>query len=131
VAEDNTELFRRGADVFSRGDVDAALAMTDEEVEFFALRSATEGVYRGHDGIRAFLRDTRESFDVFDARYDDVRDLGDGRVIGMGSIRIRGRGSGVETEVPSAIIMRFRDGRMIEFKDYGDRAAALTAAGLA
>jgi hypothetical protein len=49
----------------------------------------------------------------------------------MGSIRVRGRGSGVETEVPSAIIARFRDGRMIEFKDYGEHAAALRAAGLA
>jgi ketosteroid isomerase-like protein len=130
MAEDNTELFRRGAEIFSRGDVEAALELVDEEVEFYALRSATEGVYRGHDGIRAFLADTRESFDVFNGTYDDVRDLGGGRVVALGSIRIRGRESGVDTEVPSAIVATFQDGRMTAFRDYGDRDAALSAAGL-
>jgi ketosteroid isomerase-like protein len=131
VAADNVELFMRGARVFGQGDVDEALKLCSDEIEFYALRSATEGPYRGHDGIRAFLADTQESFDVFEPEYDDVRDLGDGRVLGLGAIRIRGRGSGVETDVPSAIVVTFSGGRMTQFKDYGDRKKALEAAGLA
>jgi hypothetical protein len=34
-------------------------------------------------------------------------------------------------EVPAAVITRYRNGLLIEFKDYGDRQAALEAAGLA
>jgi ketosteroid isomerase-like protein len=57
--------------------------------------------------------------------------VGDGKVLAFGTIRIRGRGSGVETEVPSAVLVTVRDGRVTYFKDYGDRLAALEAAGLA
>jgi len=131
MATDNVELFHRGVRAWSEFDEETALELTTEDVELFALRSATEGPYLGHDGIRAFFADNRESFDLFEPHYDDVRDLGDGQVLGLGSIRIRGKGSGVETDVPSAVIVTFRDGRLAKLRDYGDRDAALEAAGLA
>jgi hypothetical protein len=43
---------------------------------------------------------------------------------------MRGRGSGVESDVPSAAVVQFRDGVMQKFKDYGDAALALEVAGL-
>ena len=127
----NIELFQRCAETANRDDEAALLEITDENIELEPRRAATEGIFRGHDGIRRFLEDTRESFDRFELDYRDVRDLGEGRVIGVGVIHIRGRGSGLETEVPTAVIASFRDGRMTSFKDYGDRDAALAAAGLA
>ena len=60
-----------------------------------------------------------------------MRELPDGRVLALGSIRIRGRGSGVETNVPTAVIASIEEGRMIRFKDYGEYSQALAAAGLA
>lgn len=130
MAEDNAELFRRGAELFARGD-EAVLELIDENAELITLRSATEGAFRGHQGVRAFFADNRESFDLYEPQFDEVRDLGDGRVLGLGSIRIRGRGSGVVTEAQMAIVAEFRDGRMTYYRDYGDRQAALEAAGLA
>ena len=127
----NTELFQRGAESVNRDDEAALLEITDEKIDLQPRRAATEGTFRGHDGIRRFLEDTRESFDRFELDYTNVRDLGEGRVIGLGVIRIRGRGSGLETEVPTAVIASYRDGRMTRFKDYGDHDAALAAAGLA
>jgi ketosteroid isomerase-like protein len=126
----NTERFLQGAAAFTRGDHAAVVEFVDEEIEFEPLRAATEGTFHGHDGVRKFLEDTRESFDLFELDYDDVRDLGDGKVLALGRIRIRGRGSGVETEVPTAVIATIRDGRMTRFKDYGEHSAALAAAGL-
>jgi ketosteroid isomerase-like protein len=130
MASDNVELFRRGVRAWSDFDEETALELTGEDIEFHALRSATEGPYRGHEGVRAFFADNRESFEVFSPSYDDVRDLGDGRVIALGSIRVRGKGSGVEIDVPSAVIVEIRDGRFVFLRDYGDREAALEAAGL-
>jgi ketosteroid isomerase-like protein len=130
MAADNLELFHRGVRAWTEGDEETTKELTAEDVEFYALRSATEGTYHGHEGISEFFADNRESFDRFEPHYDDVRDLGDGRVVAVGSIRIRGRGSGVETDVPSAVIVTFRDGRITHLHDYGDRAAALAAAGL-
>jgi len=126
----NTDLFLRGAEAFNLGDDPLMEAIVDEQIELEPRRAATEGTFRGHAGVRAFLADTRESFDRFELDYPDVRDLGDGRVLALGRIRIRGRGSGVETEVPTAVIATFRDGRMTRFKDFGEHAAALGAPGL-
>jgi len=130
MAEADVEIVRRAVAAFTAGDEEGALALMAPDIEFFALRSATEGTFQGHEGVRAFFADNRESFEVFEPLHDDFRDLGDGRVLASGSIRIRGRGSGVETEVPSAVLVTVRDGRVAYFKDYGDTQAALEAAGL-
>ena len=130
MAEDNAELFRRGSKLVGSGDEEAALELVTEDIEFIPLRSSAEGPYRGHAGVRRFMQDTREAFELFDPDYEDVRDLGDGRVLGLGSIRVKGRGSGVETEVSTAAFAVIRDGRMSYFRDYGDHEAALAAAGL-
>jgi ketosteroid isomerase-like protein len=127
---DHAEFLRRAIEPWSRFDEEAALAFLSEDIEFYALRSATEGTFHGQDGVRAFFADNRESFELFQPHYDDIRDLGDGRLLAIGSIRIRGRGSGVETDVASAVLVTIRDGRIAYFRDYGDRDAALEAAGL-
>ncbi len=127
----NTDLFLRAAELVCSGDEAALIEITDESLELEPRRAATEGTFRGHDGVRRFLQDTHESFESFELDYTDLRDLGDGRVIALGMIHIRGRGSGVETDVPTAVIATFRDGRVVAFKDYGDRDGALEAAGLA
>ena len=126
----NTDLFLRAAELVSRGAAAALLEITDENLELEPRRAATEGMFRGHDGVRSFLQDTRESFESFELDYTDLRDLGDGRVVALGMIHIRGRGSGVETDVPTAVVATFRDGRVVSFKDYGDRDGAFAAAGL-
>jgi ketosteroid isomerase-like protein len=131
MSPSDVELVRQAVAAFGAGDQETLFVLMAEDVEFFALRSATEGTFKGHDGLRAFLADNRESFEIFEPLHDDFRDVGDGKVLAFGTIRIRGRGSGVETEVPSAVLVTVRDGRVTYFKDYGDRLAALEAAGLA
>jgi ketosteroid isomerase-like protein len=131
MAEDNAELFRRCAQAVTSDDEASLLELTDADIEVVALRSGTEGAFRGHDGVRAFLADNRESFDRYEARYEEVKDLGDGRVLALGTIHIRGRESGIETEVPTAVIATFREGLLVHFMDYAEREKALAAAGLA
>jgi ketosteroid isomerase-like protein len=118
-------------DAINRGDAPVTLGLVDEETVFEPLRAATEGAYVGPEGMRRFLADTAETFDVFKASYTDIRDLGDGRLLAIGTIRMRGRGSGVESDVPTAAIVEFREGRMLRYKDYGKARLALQVAGLA
>ena len=124
------EAFLRGVDAINRLDVHAVLALTHDECVFEPLRSQTEGAFVGHEGMRRFLADTAQTFELFKATYPDLRDLGDGRMLAIGTIRMRGRESGVENDVLSAAIVEFRDGRMLGYKDHGDRQLALQAAGL-
>jgi ketosteroid isomerase-like protein len=129
MSTEHVETILAGVDAMNRGEPEAALPMIDEAIVWEPLRAAFEGAYRGHDGMRAFWEDTAESFELFDVRYAEVRDLGD-RVLATGTVRVRGRDSGAETDVATAAIFTFRDGRLVHYKDYGERSAAFEAAGL-
>jgi ketosteroid isomerase-like protein len=130
AVETNVELFQRGVEANNRGDVEALQALAARDIVIWALRSPVDGEYRGHDGIRKMHADNRENFDVWRLDYPDVRDLGDGRVLAIGTLHIRGRGGGVETDVPTAGVATFANGKMTRWHDYGDPRKALAAAGL-
>jgi ketosteroid isomerase-like protein len=129
VSSQNVNVLREGIAALNRGDVEAALAISDEEVVLIPQRSATEGAYRGHPGMRAWFADTAATFEVFRWDVEELRDLGD-RVLAIGKVHIRARGSGIETEVTSAGIATFRDGKMVRWEDFGDVERATEAAGL-
>jgi ketosteroid isomerase-like protein len=131
MAAEHIELFLRGTDAMNRLDANTLLDMVSERTVFEPLRAQTEGAFVGPEGMRRFLADTAEAFDLFKATYPDIRDLGDGRRLAIGTLRVRGRTSGVESDVPLAVVAEFRDGILLRFKDYGDARLALEAAGLA
>src|SRR6185503_15306835 len=107
------EVFLEINEALRRRDVEAVLRRVSEEGVFFAARSAVEGAYRGHDGVRRFMADNVENFEKFEPNYPDIRDLGD-RVLAIGTIHVRGRGSGVETDIPAAGIATFNaEGRVV------------------
>lgn len=129
MSQENIEAARAFVDALNRGDIEGGLRFVHPEVVYEPLRAATEGAFVGHDGLRQFWADTTEVFELFQVEYADLRDLGD-RVLGIGSISVRGRGSGVETDIPTAGIAEYRDGLLWRFKDYGEARRALEAAGL-
>lgn len=128
MSQEIVDAFRRGTDAINRGDLDI-VEFIHPEVVFEPLRSRTEGAFVGHEGMRRFIADTEDMFEVFQVAYTDVRDLGE-RVLAIGSIRMRARVSGVETDVPTAVIAEFRDGLLWRFEDHGDARSALRAAGV-
>ena len=95
MSEQYAEIIRRQVEAVNRGDVEAVLSDMDAGIEFIPQRAAVQGVYHGHDGVRDFFADTFENFDLFEASTDEVRELGD-RVVSIGTLRIRGKGSGIE-----------------------------------
>ena len=77
MSRENVDAFLDGADAIRRGDVAAVLDGMTDDVVWIAARSAVEGAYHGHEGIRRFLRDNAENFELFEPGFDEVRDLGD------------------------------------------------------
>ena len=130
MSEGNLERFRRGVEAVNRGDVEAGIDVIDPDVTWEPLRRGVSGVYRGHGGIRRFFADSAEIYESMRIEYTDVRDLGDGRILAIGKLHVRGRASGIEMEVASAGIATYRDGLIVQWKDFGDPAAARRAAGL-
>ena len=129
MSQENVELFLEGAEAIGRGDVEAVLDVASDDVIWIAARSAVEGAYQGHEGMRQFLLDNAESFELFEPHFEEVRDLGD-RVLGIGTFRIRARGSGVETDFPVAGIATYREGKLVKWEDFRERRLALEAVGL-
>ena len=129
MSRENVETFQRGNEAANRGDIERMLRDVAEEVVFLPARSAVEGAYHGHDGLRKFWADNAENFEVFRVDFRDVRDLGD-RVLAIGTIRIRGRGGGVETDIPTAGVATFQDGKMTRWEDFRERRLALDSVGL-
>jgi ketosteroid isomerase-like protein len=129
MSKENVEAIHRGVDAMNRGELDPILDLIDDGVLWEPLRASFEGSYRGHAGMRRYWADTAESFEFFEVRFAELRDLGD-RVLAIGTVRARGRDSGAEIEIATAAIFTFREARLVHYKDYGDRRTAFEAAGL-
>jgi ketosteroid isomerase-like protein len=125
----SVERFRQLIEAANREDLEGALALIAEDVEWIPARSAVQGTYRGHDGIRAFFADNQENFERFEPAIDEIRDLGD-NVLVFGTIHVLGRGSGLDAQIPMAGIATYRDGLLVRWEDFRERERALEAAGL-
>ena len=86
-------------------------------------RAPVEGDFHGVEGMRRFFRDNEESFDVFEPRFEHVEEHGD-RVLALGRLRVRGKGSGADTTVAIASIGTFRDGKLLRVEDFGEEERA-------
>ena len=121
--------FVQGAEAFNRNDMPGLLRLMDPEIHFEHRLAALQGDFIGIEGVRAWFADIAEHFEDGHIDCPDVRDLGD-RVLGLGTLRLTGRESGVETEQTFAALARYRDGLLTEYTDFGDVDLALEAAGL-
>ena len=52
MSQENVELARRSIDAINRRDLDAYLALVDDDVEAVSRLAPIEGGHHGHDGIR-------------------------------------------------------------------------------
>jgi hypothetical protein len=129
MSQENVELSYRVIDALNRRDLDAALALVDDDVEYVSLLAPMEGGYVGHDGIRRFWESLFAVWPDLIAELLEVRDLGD---VAVGAVRLRGHGAG--SEVPSDWTVwhvgRWRRGKCVSVQSFETRAEALEAAGL-
>ena len=129
MSEVNVNRMREGIDAMNRGDVESVVRGLHPEVRWEHRLAALQGSFVGANAVRGWLTDLLDHFGSSHIDCTDMRDLGD-RVLALGTIHATGRESGVETELPLAIVAEYKDGLVIDYIDYGDRAEALEAAGL-
>jgi ketosteroid isomerase-like protein len=131
MSQQNVELAREVMSALSRGDYDRLVTLADPEVEWrsFFAELGEGGVYRGLDGMRRYLDDLADAWEVVRADVDDVIGVGN-VVLLVGRIHYRGKGSGAEDETPAGWMLKFRQGKVIRFRAFRDPEQALEAAGL-
>ena len=131
MSQENVEIVRKGFEAANRGDIEGALTYLDPD---FELRSAIIGgaegnVFRGHDGFRRWYAESMESFEELTTELTDYRDLGD-RIVALGHIHARGRGSGLDVDSPTGWVFTVRRGKVVSAEGFLNPADALEAAGL-
>ncbi len=131
MSQENVEIAKRALDAFNRRDLlDAYDDFYTPDFEWFPAITGFTGVsYRGREGLEAYLREINDTWEEFCVRFDEFRDLGD-RVVMLGKLEGRGRGSGVPVETPHGVIIDFRDGTVSCMRTYVDHGEALKAVGL-
>ena len=104
MSQETLKLAGRVLDALARRDVAGLIDLSDPEVQwhsFFAeVTFGAGGGYRGHDGIRQYIRDLNDAWEIVRADVDDGLEVGD-IVLLVGRIHYRGKASGVETATPA------------------------------
>jgi ketosteroid isomerase-like protein len=135
MSEENVELARQGFEAFNRtfneGTPDFYETL-DPEVEWVPMSALLEGTrHHGHDGVRHWIEDMKRDWATYEARPERFVDLGDDRVLALGSWRAQGRGGDVLLDFPQAAwILQYRKGKLVRLQTFTEREKALEAAGL-
>ncbi len=123
------DLVRRGVQAINDRDLDALLAVMDEEVEAFPLLAAVEGTYHGHDGIRRWWANLLDTFPDFGIEVLDVREIGEATVAVLGTSG-RGVGGDAPFDATTWQVSRFRDDKCIRWRVYSSESEAMKTEGL-
>jgi ketosteroid isomerase-like protein len=132
MSRDKLEVAQRAVDAYNRRDVEvvfAELATPDFEWRPALTRALDGGSYRGREGVERFKVDTSENWEELQNVAAEYRDLGD-RVLVLGRLRGRGKGSGAPVDQPYVGIFDFRGDRICRYRVFLDHAEGLRAAGL-
>jgi ketosteroid isomerase-like protein len=126
---DPIEVVRRGYEAFRQAGIEGVVPLLDPEIEWRNPQdSPIADVFRGHAGVREWYAAATSAFEDLHFEPDELRDLGDGRVLVLLRFSFRGAGSDIELEVPFAHIWAIRDGLATYLQMYSDPADALSDA---
>ena len=121
-ASDGTDgVVRRLFDAFAARDVVALLEIVDSEIEFFGptATAVNEGrCYRGHDGMRRYMRDAEALWEKLELNPQKYRVVGN-HVVVLGQVCALAR-DGLEIDTPAAWVWRVEHGRVTWGCAYGD-----------
>ena len=90
------------------GDLDQGLSNLHPDVVFDWSRSNSPyaGVYEGREAVRGLIEGIREAFEDLEYFTDEWIDAGE-RLIRVGGVRGRGRGSGAPVEMAGAQVVEY------------------------
>ena len=117
-------------DGWRRADFDVVFELLDPEIVWTAIEDAPDaGTFRGHDGVRRYMQDWLDDFDLGEHTLVESIEVGD-LLVCVQHARATAKGSGVPTEINYACMYRFgEDDRIVELSEFATRDEAVAAAG--
>ena len=132
MSQQNVKIVRRIVEEAFSGEWEESARQLGPDAELHGtVGGLTEGsVWRGSEQIRkVFEQEDSEAWDQRRFEAEEFIDAGDRVVVLVHEFR-RGKGSGVELEIDTAVVYELRDGQVIRIQGYMDRHQALQAAGV-
>jgi uncharacterized protein len=129
---DNVETVRRSFDSYAAGGLDALAEFWHPDINWRAIEGAADdvGEMHGAEAMRGYIQEWIDMFDDLRLVAEDVRAVGDGRVVAQQCVSGRAKISGAETELHYAVVYTLRDGKFVHGREYRSFDEALEAAGV-
>ena len=129
MSQENVEIMRRWIAFSNARDLESIADLLDPGIQCFPAENEPEGSagFRGRD---TYLKRAENELDAFDSKAIEVSeyvDLGD-YVAVVARIVARGRRSQAEVSDDEVWLVRFRDGRAVEYRECRTRARAVALA---
>ncbi len=132
MSQENVEIARRSFEAWQNDDYETWIALQDPDVEYLGAveRRLGQGAYRGHEGASELWNLWRSDVEGFWIASEEIRDLGDGRILHLGQMGFRGLASGAAVDSQLALVITLRDGKIVRSMDFASHDEALKAVGL-
>jgi ketosteroid isomerase-like protein len=131
MSDPDFDVIRRAWRASGQKDLAAFERDLDPDIVTIPFGAAMEGKsYRGVDAVVGWLRDeiwaNWEHFDTVPEEFTRVAQ----RILVTGRWHARGKGSGVELDIPATWVVEMRDAKITYWRTYTDRDQALRDIGL-
>jgi len=128
ISPELEQRIRDGFARWNRGDYTLDPEWIDPDVEIRAAAAEFAGTsYRGFEGAERWVADMSEAFDEWQIDLQELEEVAPGRVLGVGTVHLRGRGSGVAVDLPCAWLFDHTDGILTRFQPFPNRVAQARA----
>jgi ketosteroid isomerase-like protein len=117
------------ADAISNGNVEAAIAVADPEIEFLSVLAVGGRPYVGHGGIRQYFADVSSAWSRWTVEVHRVAPSADGRVAIAMTMHVVGKESGAGFAVSTGHVWTTRNGKLLRNQPYRDADEALRTIG--
>jgi ketosteroid isomerase-like protein len=131
AAKSASDLVNALFDAISAKNIGVLIDLYTEDARFEPLTGTRveSGGYSGHAGIRAYFEETGKVWEEMIPYAREVREFGE-TVVVIGGCRVRGRGSGAETDSAMAWVYLLRGGRIASHRAFASAEDAFAAAGV-
>jgi ketosteroid isomerase-like protein len=131
MSQENVEVVKAFMSLYEAGDRNEWRKHFDPDVVWDTSTSKmpAAGIYHGHEGVEQFFREWLGAWSDYGIETLEYIDAGDSVVLVFRQSGI-GRGSGVRTERDFFAVYDLSDSKVVRYRQYESRKAALEAAGL-